>query len=63
MATITNWMYVALVSVFVLGLFIGMAIGRRKGMADMLLKQQQLEATRMWTESLSKYMGGKNGIS
>ena len=63
MATITNWIYVALVSVFVLGLFIGMSIGRKKGMSDMLLKQQQLEATRMWTESLAKYMGGRHGNS
>lgn len=62
MVTINNWLYVALVGVFVLGLFIGMSIGRKKGMSDMLMKQQQLEATRIWTESLSKYMGGKNGI-
>lgn len=63
MVTITNWIYLAIIGSFVLGMIIGMSVGRKKGMSDMLLKQQHLEATRMWAETLSKYMGGRNGTN
>ncbi len=63
MAMITNtyWLYVALVGVFTLGMFIGIALGKRKAMAEMMFQQQRMEATRMWTESMKDFMGGQNG--
>lgn len=61
MDTITNWTYLTIIGSFVLGMIVGTAVGKRKALADMLMQQQRMEATRMWTESLSKYMGGKNG--
>lgn len=56
-----DWIYIALVGVFVLGIFIGMYIGRKKAVTEMLYQQQRMEATRMWTESIGKVIGGYNG--
>ncbi len=61
MATITDWTYVAIVGSFVLGMIIGMALGKRKAMTDMLMQQQRMEATKAWTEAVGKMMGGKHG--
>jgi hypothetical protein len=59
--TINLWLYAALVGSFVLGMFIGITIGKKRGMTDMLLQQQRMEATRLWTDTLKGYMEGKNG--
>lgn len=53
-----DYMYIALVGVFVLGMFIGMYIGRKKAMSEMLYQQQRLEATRMWADSIGRVIGG-----
>jgi len=55
-----DWIYIAVVGVFVLGMLIGITLGKRKAMLDMLYQQQRMEATRLWTESISKVMGGQN---
>lgn len=56
--TINLWMYGALIGSFALGLLIGMALGRRKAVTEMLYQQQRMEATKVWTEALGKVMGG-----
>ena len=53
-----NFIYVAIVGAFALGMLIGMGIGRKKAYLEYLNLQKQMEATRMWTENLKKYMGG-----
>ena len=60
---VEKWIYVAIVAVFALGYWIGHRKGKFDAQQEMMFHQQQLEATRMWTESLSKYMGGENGLS
>ncbi len=59
--TINLWMYGALVGSFIFGMFVGITIGKKRGMTEMLLQQQRLEATKMWTDSLKGYMEEKNG--
>jgi len=60
MLTNINWTFVAFVGTFVFGMIIGNSLGRRKAMLDMLYQQQRMEATRMWTESIGKVVGGHN---
>lgn len=60
MATITDWTYVAIIGSFVFGMIIGMALGKRKAITDMLMQQQRIEATKVWTETIGRMMGGKH---
>ncbi len=60
MLTNINWILVAIVGSFIFGMIIGNSLGRRKAMLDMLYQQQKMEATRLWTESISKVVGGHN---
>lgn len=52
------WIYGAITGLFVLGYLIGFGAGKRKALADQDFNRRQMEATRMWTENLGKYMGG-----
>ncbi len=54
-----NWIYIAIVGAFALGVFIGMAIGRKKGIDEITHRQMQMDATRMWTNAFKGYMGGE----
>lgn len=55
-----NWVYVVVATVFALGYWIGHRKGKLDGQREMLFQQQKIEATRMWTEAISKYMGGQD---
>ena len=61
MVTISLWMYGALVGSFILGMIIGITVGKKRGMTEMLMQQQRMEATKLWTDSLKGYMEVKNG--
>ena len=54
-----NWIYVAIVGAFALGVMIGMFIGRVKERKVMAYQQMQMEATKMWTDAFKGYMGGE----
>lgn len=58
-----NWIYVAIVGAFALGVLIGTSIGKKKAVEEMAYRQMQMEATKMWTDAFSGYTGGKNGRS
>ena len=55
-----TWFYIALAASFALGISIGMSLGLKKGRDEAIQTQKQLEATRLWAESLEKFMGGSN---
>jgi hypothetical protein len=57
---VSIWFYLLVVGAFALGMMFGIGIGRRNAYTEFQLQQKQLEATRLWTESISKYMGGQN---
>ena len=56
-----NWLYVAVVGAFALGVLVGMVMGKRKAIEEMAYRQMQMDATKMWTDAFKGYMGGKNG--
>jgi hypothetical protein len=64
MDSITNlnfWTLAQLLGIFLLGMFIGMRIGKNKALNQFVAMQQQAEATRMWADSLKGYMEGRHG--
>lgn len=56
-----NWIYVAIVGAFALGMLVGSAIGRKKAADEYTYRQVQMDATKMWTDAFSGYMGVKKG--
>lgn len=54
-----NWIYGAIVGAFALGVVIGVAMGKKKAVEEMAYRQMQMDATRMWTDAFTGYMGGK----
>jgi len=54
-----NWIYVAVVGAFALGILVGMAVGRKRAFEEMAYRQMQMDATKMWTDAFNGYMGGK----
>ena len=54
-----NWMYVAIVGAFALGLLIGMPIGRSKERKETAYRKMQMEATELWTNAFKGYLGGR----
>jgi len=56
-----NWMYVAVIGAFALGILVGTAMGKKKAVEEIAYRQMQMDATKMWTDAFSGYVGGKNG--
>ena len=54
------WIIAGVVASHVFVFFLGNVNGRKKAIDEMLSRQMQMDATRLWTDSLKKYMGGKN---
>ena len=54
-----NWVYIAVVGAFALGILVGMAMGKKKAVEEIAYRQMQMDATKMWTDAFSGYVGGK----
>ena len=54
-----DWLYVAVVGAFALGIFVGMVMGKKKAIEELAHRQMQMDATKMWTDAFKGYMGGK----
>ena len=54
-----NWIYIAIVGAFALGLLIGMPIGRSKERKETAYRKMQMEATELWTNAFKGYVGGQ----
>lgn len=51
---------ISIITAFVLGFFIGTKTGKKQALQEQLMMQKKMEATKMWTDNLKKYMGGQN---
>jgi hypothetical protein len=52
------WVYVSVLCGFVLGATIFYRLGKITGIREALFQQKQMEATRLWADTINKYMGG-----
>lgn len=55
------WYGISLLTAFVLGFLIGAKSGKKQALQEQILMLRKMEATKLWTENIGRYIGGQNG--